>query len=94
MVIATGLILLSPLSIVSRIMVYVGKQLRKNIVRSTGPMIINVFFMLNSADHEILMLDKSLINLLEEFLICRKFHCFCLSNQTLKFDFSYTLRHQ
>ena len=39
------------------------------------------FFMLNSAEHEISMLDKShLINLLEELLIYRKFHCFYLSN--------------
>ena len=53
------------------------------------------FFMLNSAEHEMSMLDKShLINPLEELLIYRKFHCFCLSNQTFKFDFSYTLKHQ
>ena len=53
------------------------------------------FFMLNSAEHEISMLDKShLINLLEELLIYRKFHCFCLSNETFKFELSYTLYHQ
>ena len=52
-------------------------------------------FMLNSADHEISMFDKSnMINLLEEILIYRKFHCFSLSNQTFKFDFSYTPKHQ
>ena len=45
--------------------------------------------MLNSAEHEISMLDKShLTNLLEELLIYRKFNCFCLSTQTFKFDFS------
>ena len=39
-----------------------------------GPMIIKVFFMLNSAEHEISMLDKShLINLQEEHLIYRIF---------------------
>ena len=53
------------------------------------------FFMLNSAEHEISMFDKShLINLLDELLIYRKFHCFCPSNQTFKFDFSYTLKRQ
>ena len=52
-------------------------------------------FMLNSAEHEISMLDKSrLINLLEELLIYRKFHCFYISNQTFEFDFSYTHKHQ
>ena len=51
--------------------------------------------MLSSAEHEISMLDKShLINLLEKLLIYRKFRCFCLSNQTFKFDLSYTLKHQ
>ena len=51
--------------------------------------------MLNSTEHEILILDKShLINLLDELFIYRKFHCFCLSNQSFKFDFSYTLKHQ
>ena len=53
------------------------------------------FFMLISAEREISMLDKShLINLLEELLIYRKFHCFCLSYQTFKIDFLYTLKHQ
>ena len=53
------------------------------------------FFVLSSAEHEILMLDKSRsLNLLDEVLISRKFHCFCLSNQTFKFDFLYTLKHQ
>ena len=53
------------------------------------------FFMLNSAEHEISMLDKShLINLQHELLIYRKFHCFCPSNQTFKFDFAYTLKCQ
>ena len=60
-----------------------------------GPMIIKSFFMLNSAEHEISMLDKShLITFLGELLIDRNFHRFCLSNQTFKFDFSYTLKHQ
>ena len=53
------------------------------------------FFALNSAEHEISMLDKPrLINLLEELLIYGKFRCFYLSNQTFKFDFSYTHKHQ
>ena len=53
------------------------------------------FFMLSSAEHGISMLDKShLINFLEELLIYTKFHCLCLSNQTFKFNFSYTLKHQ
>ena len=51
------------------------------------------FFMLNWAEHEISMLDKScLINLLEELFIYKEFHCFCPSNQTYKFDFLYTLK--
>ena len=52
------------------------------------------FFMLNSAEHEISMLGKShLINLLDKLFIYRKFHCFCLSNETFKFELSYTLYH-
>ena len=46
-------------------------------------MIIKFFFMLNSTEHKISVLDKShLINLLEELFIYRKFHCFCLSSLT------------
>ena len=63
--------------------------------RAAWPHNYKSFFMLNSAEHEISMLDKyHLINLLEELLIYRKFHCFSLSNQTFRFDFSYTLKHQ
>ena len=61
----------------------------------TWPHDYKSFFMLNSTEHEISMLDKShLVNLLEALLIYRKFHRFCLSNQTFKFDFSYNLKHQ
>ena len=43
----------------------------------TSPHDYKSFFMLDSAEHEISMLDKShLINLLEELSIYRKFHCF------------------
>ena len=54
-------------------------------MEETDPLIIKFFFMLNSSEHEISMLDKShLINLLEELLIKSKFHYSCLSNQTFK----------
>ena len=44
--------------------------------------------MFNPVEHEISMLDKShLVKLLDELLINRKYQCFCLSNQTFKFDF-------
>ena len=57
------------------------------------PCAYKTFFVLNSAEHEMSKLDKSnLINLLEKLLIFRDFHCFCISNHSLKFNFLYTLK--
>ena len=57
------------------------------------PHAYKTFFMLNSAEHEISKLDKSnLINLLEKLLTCEDFHCFCLSNQSFKFNLPYSLK--
>ena len=59
----------------------------------TWPRAYKTFFMLNSAEHEISKLDKSnLINLLEKRLTCGDFHCFCLSNQSFKFNLPYSLK--
>ena len=53
------------------------------------------FFMLNSVEHEISKVDKSnLINLLEKFLTCGDFHCFCLSNQSFKFSLPYSSKYK
>ena len=57
------------------------------------PRAYETFFILNSAEHEISKLDKSnLINRLERHLTCRDFHCFCLSNQSFKFNLPYSLK--
>ena len=59
----------------------------------TARYIIKLFFILNSAEHEISKLDKSnLINLMEKLSTCGDFHCFCLSNQSFKFNLLYSLR--
>ena len=64
-----------------------------SLVYTIRPRAYETFFMLNSAKHEISKLDKSnLINLLERRLTCRDFHCFCLSNQSFKFNFPYSLK--
>ena len=57
------------------------------------PCAYKTFFMLNSAEHEISKLDKSiLINLLEKILTCGDFHCFYLLNQSFKFNLPYSLK--
>ena len=59
------------------------------------PHAYKTFFMLNSAEHEISMLNKSnLIHVLESLLTFGDFRCFYLSNQSFKFDFSYYLKHK
>ena len=71
-----------------------ANQNHKLFTMKPDPMIIR-FSMLNPAEHEISILDKShLIKLLRERSIYRNFHCFCPSNQTFKFDFLYNLKHQ
>ena len=59
------------------------------------PCAYKTFFMLNSAQHEISKLDKSnLINVLEKVLTCDDFHCFCLLNQSFKFNLPYILKNK
>ena len=61
----------------------------------TWPCAYKTFFMLNSAEHKISKLDKSnLLNLLEKLLTCKDFHCFCLSNQSFKFNLPYILKNK
>ena len=62
-------------------------------LRKPRPCAYKTFFMLNSAEHEISKLDKSnLINLLEKLLTCGHFHCFCLANQSFKFNLPNSLK--
>ena len=66
-----------------------------SIFKAFRPRAYKTFFMLNSAEHEILKLDKSnLINLLEKLLTCEDFHYFCLSNQSFKLNLPYSLKNK
>ena len=59
------------------------------------PRAYKTFFMLNSAEHEISMLDKTnLIDLLDKLLACGDTDYFCRSNQSFKFNLPYSLKHK
>ena len=59
-----------------------GVEISGQHVRGLNVLLIKLFFMLNSAEHEISKLDKSkLINHFGKLLTCGDFHRFCLSHE-------------